>query len=832
VAALVGLQKVELFNGLDSYSLREIAARCKWTRCERNQYVIRRDGTDRDVYFVISGVVRITAAAGRGRRVIFRDVPAGGVFGEHSAIDGHARIADVLALRESLLASMPPEAFRALLASHASVRERLLCSLTGSVRELAGRLLDLDAQPVQRRVWQELLRLARAAGVAANRARIESAPTHSDIASRVGTSREEVTREFSRLAEQGLLGREGRTLLLSDVSALERLAGDPRVEPDVAPAMPADEPQAMGGLPFPRQRRAILVAEMCDAVAMMERDEERTVERWRAFLTHAVSQTIPAHAGRGMLKVPADGLIAEFADGAQAVRCAFELNADLARFNTRRIASVLALRAGIHLADVIIEAFNVLGDGVNVAAGLAGLANPGETVASAEVRDQLTGGVEASIEDLGEQLLRGRGRAVRAFRVWPASRTPLARPDDVARTHGRPSIAVIPFRVLSAESRYEMLGDGLAEEIIAALSRVADFFVVSRLSSMAFRRLTLTPQSMGELLGVQYVVSGSLQIVGRRALLLAELADVRAGRVVWNERVEGDLVDMFAMQAELSRAVIGQVAPSIRSVELRRARITSLDQLDAFGLLLRGIDLTHRTSRDDFARAPQVLEASIERDPTSPLPYAWLAKWHVFRKVLGASPDAQSDARRAPAFAGQALERDPGDAVALAVDALVSAWMKHDLDMTEHRVAQALAANANEPLAWLLQAYAHSWRERGAEALQAAEHARSLSPLDPLMYLFAHATGLANLVAGRYEQAIELSKQSVRANRLHMPALRVLAAAQVLSGDIAGGRQTVAAIREIEPALTVTWFRNNYPGRDSAQGRAFAAALQSAGLPP
>jgi tetratricopeptide (TPR) repeat protein len=337
---------------------------------------------------------------------------------------------------------------------------------------------------------------------------------------------------------------------------------------------------------------------------------------------------------------------------------------------------------------------------------------------------------------------------------------------------------------------------------------------------------------MGELLGVQYVVSGSLQTVGKRALLLAELADVREGRVLWNERMEGDLVDMFAMQAELSRAVIGQVAPSIRSVELRRARITSLDQLDAFGLLLRGIDLTHRTSREDFARAPPVLEASIERDPTSPLPYAWLAKWHVFRKVLGASPDAQSDARLAPAFADQALERDPGDAVALAVDALVNAWMKHDLDMTEHRVAQALAANANEPLAWLLSAYAHSWRERGAEALQAAEHARSLSPLDPLMYLFAHAAGLANLVAGRYDQAIEQSKQSVRANRMHMPALRVLAAAQVLSGDIAGGRQTVAAIREIEPTLTVTWFRRNYPGRDSAQGRAFAQALQSAGLPP
>src|SRR5918992_1055036 len=151
MSALLGLQKVDLFKGLDSYSLREITAQCKWTRCKRNQYVIRHDGTDRDVYF---------------------------------AIAGRARFADVVAVRESFLASMSPEVFRAILANHASVRERLMRRLTGSVRELADRLLNLGAQPVQRRIWAELLRLARLAGIEANVARIEPAPTHKDIASR------------------------------------------------------------------------------------------------------------------------------------------------------------------------------------------------------------------------------------------------------------------------------------------------------------------------------------------------------------------------------------------------------------------------------------------------------------------------------------------------------------------------------------------------------------------------------------------------------------------------------------------------------------------------
>jgi len=348
---------------------------------------------------------------------------------------------------------------------------------------------------------------------------------------------------------------------------------------------------------------------------------------------------------------------------------------------------------------------------------------------------------------------------------------------------------------------------------------------------MAFRQRAHGAPGIGKLLGVQYVVSGSLQTEGTRALLLAELADGRDGRILWGERMEGNLVDLFAMQADLARMIVGRVAPFVRSVELRRARITSFEQLDAFGLLLRGIELMHRASPDDFLRARQVLELSSERDPTSASPYAWLANWHVFRVALGASPDPHTDSRTATALVDRALQRDPANSVALTVDALVAAWLKHDLDATERRVAEALAANPNEPLAWLLNAGAHAWRGRGAEAVGAVEHAMSLSPLDPLMYFFTSVGSTANLVAGRYDKAIELATQSLRANRLHTPSLRALAVGQVLSGDIAAARQAVKALRELEPALTVRDFRHRYPGRDSPQAETFARALLSAGLP-
>ena len=829
-SALLGLQKVQIFKGLDTYTLREIAGQCRWRRVARNEYVMRRDDVDRDVYFVIAGTLRMGATVSRGRQIIFRDLVPGELVGVHSAIDGKPRLSDVVAMRESLLASMSPEVFRAILADHASVRERLLRRLTGAIRDLAERLLDLGAQRVQSRIWLELLRLARDAGVEDNAARIEPAPPQKDIASRVGTSREEVSRELSRLARLKLLERTGRTLVLRDVAELERLAGDARPEREDEFPPPPDEAREFAAGRPPRQRRAILVAEMSDSVALMERDEERTVERWRTFLSRATSETIPVHAGRSMLRMPAEGFLAEFPDAVQALRCAFELHQDLARLNAGAAAAPLGLRLGIHVAEVIVEAFNVLGDGVNVAACLAELANAGETVVSAQVRDQITSGVDASVEDLGEQRLRNRSRAIRTFRVWPPAQKAAAA-SAVQRAQGRPSIAVIPFLLRSEDARFDSIGDSLADDIIAALSRVADFFVISRLSSMAFRRAPLGVRRIGEMLGAQYVLSGSVQTAYPRALLVAELADARDGAILWSERFEGDLADVFAMQGELARRVVGSVAPFVRSLELRRARITSFEQLDAYAITLRGIELMHCLERAEFMQARAAFNTAIARDPVSPRPHAWLAKWHVIRVAVGASDNAVQDSLEATACAERALALDADDALALAVDALVAAWSRHDLDAAEQRLAQALVANPNEPLAWLHSAITHGWRGRGAEAVECADRALSLSPLDPMIYYFNSLAGMANLIGERYERAIELSTRSLLENRLHTPTLRTLAAALVLSGRLEEGREAMGRLRELEPGLTAATLRARYPGRDSPQAARFIGALMAAGLP-
>jgi tetratricopeptide (TPR) repeat protein len=201
------------------------------------------------------------------------------------------------------------------------------------------------------------------------------------------------------------------------------------------------------------------------------------------------------------------------------------------------------------------------------------------------------------------------------------------------------------------------------------------------------------------------------------------------------------------------------------------------------------------------------------------------------RIVVGSSENPTEDIAAASAAAARALECDPDDALALAVDAHVAAWARHDLGAAEAKLARALAANPNEPLAWIHSAITHSWRGRGDEAVDCAERALSLSPLDPMIYYFTSAAGQANLVAQRYDPAIEFSLRSLRENRLHTPTLRTLAAAQVFQGRVQEARHTVARLRELEPTLTVSAFKARYPGRDNPHAERFAAALEEAGLP-
>jgi CRP/FNR family transcriptional regulator, cyclic AMP receptor protein len=230
-SAVLGLRGIRLLEGLDTIALEGLAAELEWRHCHAGQQVITRNATDRDVYLVVSGKVQVVAFSASGRQITYREMGAGDHFGELAAIDGRSRSADVIALEESLLGAMSPATFRALLVKHEALRERMLRGLVSFVREMTDRVFDLSTLGVRNRVHAELLRLARRAGVAENIARITPAPRHGDIASRVSTYREQVTRELSTLTAQGLIAREANCLVVTDVELLENMVADVRHSP-------------------------------------------------------------------------------------------------------------------------------------------------------------------------------------------------------------------------------------------------------------------------------------------------------------------------------------------------------------------------------------------------------------------------------------------------------------------------------------------------------------------------------------------------------------------------------------------------------------------------
>ncbi len=219
----LGLRQISLLKELPGTALEQLGRDCRWRRYLPGQQVISRDAADSDVYLIVTGMVRATAFSAAGRQVTYRDIAAGDWFGDFSAIDGYARSADIVAAKETLVATMSPAVFRQLIHAHPSVCDHMLLRLVTSVRELTERVFEFSTLGVQNRVHAELLRLARQSGVAKNRARIDPAPKHADIAAQVSTYREQVTREISRMVKQGLMSRDGRALVVQDVARLEAL---------------------------------------------------------------------------------------------------------------------------------------------------------------------------------------------------------------------------------------------------------------------------------------------------------------------------------------------------------------------------------------------------------------------------------------------------------------------------------------------------------------------------------------------------------------------------------------------------------------------------------
>lgn len=584
-------------------------------------------------------------------------------------------------------------------------------------------------------------------------------------------------------------------------------------------------------------RRALVVVDVVESVRLVRRDEAGFIERWRRFVNEVRLQVLPRHGGR-LVKSLGDGLLLEFDAVSCAVAAALELQRRIDVAERGRDAdAAIRLRAGVHVADVVVDELDVFGDGVNLAARLAAIGRAGDVVLSVQARDQIVCGVDAEVEDLGDCFVKNLDAPVRAFRCWSVGGARAAAgvgapaPSRPAEPLA-PRIAIVPLRCLADDPESRAVGDAVADEIIAALSKVPGLTVLSRLSTAALRDADVDVlQVARDRLRASYLLDGSCSSGGGRIRIRAQLIDLASGELVCAEVASVDERELFLGQDIAIPAITAAIGRAVVDREVARVASLPMPNLASYSLYLGGVSLLHRLSRHDFLRSQELLQHVAERAPRSAAPHAMLAKWHIFRMVQGWCDDRERQGAAARDEARRALDRDPADALSLAVDGLTSVIVDGNLDAAERSYRQALLGNAQEPYAWAFLSGVLAYRDQGDEAVQAAGRALALSPLDPSRFLFEAYLAHALIQAGRPVEAAESASESLRLNSTHMPSHRLLIIALMLAGEELPARAAAARHMQLEPGFSVRRYQARYPGREMPQAGLYADALRRAGVP-
>ena len=579
-----------------------------------------------------------------------------------------------------------------------------------------------------------------------------------------------------------------------------------------------------------RNTKVLLVMDVVESVRLMEQDQDDFVRRWQQLVRQAEQQILPLHGGR-IVKSLGDGLMLEFANAQSCAKAAFALQHFSTQANEGQLLERrLHLRMGAHLAEFVTDQHDIYGTDVNLTARLATLAGPRELVVSAEVRDCLTAGLDADIEDLGECHLKHVKEPVRAYRLGQAGHAPVVQASVAAAPDFRPTVAVIPFEARSNEPEHFVIGELLADGIIAQLSRSADLRVISRLSTTALRGRADVASEAESRLAASFVLSGSYIASGSKILIMAELAAAHGSHVIWADRLSGDTMDLLQAQSELVNRIAAAASKALINSEVRQSLTQPLPRLDSGALLLGGIALMHRSSLRDFDRSRQVLEALLERHDRAATPHAWLAKWHTMRVIRGMSAEPGKDTQLALEQTRRALDLAPDNALSLAIEGYARCQLLGEADVAQNCIERAIELNPNEPLGWLYKSVWSSMWGASASAVSEAEYAAQLSPIDPLKYFFDVILASGQTINGEYEKAAESARRSLRANRHHQPALRVLLHAQAESGKLQEAHDTLELLLLEIPNLTVS----NYLSMGSPASttrRRFAEVLRTMGIP-
>ncbi len=579
-----------------------------------------------------------------------------------------------------------------------------------------------------------------------------------------------------------------------------------------------------------RRLTAIVAADVAGYSRLMGQDEGGTLAALKDRRAELIDPRIAAHGGR-IVKTMGDGLLLEFPSVVEAVRCAVGLQEEMTRANAgvptdRR----LTFRIGVHAGDVIVDGDDIFGDGVNIAARLEGIAEPGGICLSDRAHDEVRDRLAIAFADGGERTLKNIARPIRVWH-WPEAATEARRAPAGLALPDRPSIAVLPFDNMTSDPDQEYFADGIAEDLITALSRFGDLFVIARNSTFVFKGKATDIQEVGRRLGVRYVVEGSLRRTGKKVRVTAQLLEAATGRHVWAERYDRELADVFAAQDEVTEAIVTAIAPAVSHLERERVRASrcSCASMGAWENYQRGLWHVYRYSPKDIAEAQQQFQCAIAVDPNFAPAHAGQAYALYVEAIWGYVTDVGANLQKARQSAQRALALDARDAFAHVVLGRVL------INSGEVRAALAecrlaLELNPNLAAAHFALAYALGLAGRPDEALSCVDRAIRLSPYDPLMHAFVTVKSGMLILVGRFAEALDAARDAQRKPNCTAWAHLHEASALANLDRLDEARAAMEKAHALQPDISMRWVRMLLPAEPGAAVDAYFEGMRKAGL--
>lgn len=585
-----------------------------------------------------------------------------------------------------------------------------------------------------------------------------------------------------------------------------------------------------------RRLAAVLAVDVAGYSRLMGSNEEGTLARLKAVRKVLVDPTIASHRGR-IVKTTGDGMLVEFASAVDAVRGAIEVQRGMADRNVSVPQDQrIEFRMGIHVGDIIIDDNDIFGDGVNIAARLEGIAEPGGVCISDDAHRQIRGKIDVDFDNIGEQTLKNIAEPMRAWRMrFAGEAAPAIQPgsspiqvQDLALPD-KPSIVVLPFDNMSAEPGQDYLADGIVEAITAALSCIRSFFVIARSSAFTYKGRAINARNVGKELGVAYMLEGSVQKIGNRLRIIVQLIETEGGAHVWSSRFDGTIDEFFDLEDRITEQVAGALQPSIRIAEIERSRRKRPQDLGSYDFTMRAMPHVWALEKEESARALELLEKALAIDPEYPLALS-LAGWcHAQRSVYNWADDIAASQAMARSLVERAAEMSGDDPIILAVLGAVHTFV-HNHGTARLLLERAVTLDPNAAWAWSRLGWLENYSDQPQKGIEDFERALRLSPIDPMNFNNYVGIGSAHEVAQEYDEAAAFYRRALEERPNASWIYRNLAASLSGAGRIEEAKQAFAEMLRSYPDLTISKFKKAMVFSPTTLNR-MAENLRKLGLP-